>query len=71
MPALTGSELAKRILALRPETPMILCTGYSATINEHSALELGMKAYLNKPVGIGDLARKVRDVLDEGSIATA
>ena len=64
MPGLTGSELAKAALEIRPEMPIILCTGYSSVINEEEALALGIRKYLLKPVGREVLARSVRNALD-------
>lgn len=65
MPALSGAKLAEEALSLRPDLPIILCTGYSATLTEEKAMEIGIKRYLNKPVAITDLAKIVRAVLDE------
>lgn len=48
MPGMTGMDLARRMLQLRPDLPIILCTGYSALINqEHRAL--GIKAFAMNP----------------------
>ncbi|MBU0968855.1 MAG: response regulator [Proteobacteria bacterium] len=64
MPALSGAKLAEEVLSLRPDLPIILCTGYSSTISEEKAMEIGIKKYLQKPVGSKDLARIVRSVLN-------
>jgi len=64
MPNMTGKELAKAVLRVRPEIPVILCTGFSEMISPESAKALGIRAYLMKPVTIGDLAGTVREVLD-------
>ena len=66
MPGLTGIELAKEILAIRPETPVILCTGFSELINAEEAHDLGIREYLYKPVTIQDMAITVRRVLAGG-----
>ncbi len=50
MPHLSGAELAGAVLAIRPELPVILVTGYSETINADEAKRLGIRCYLNKPV---------------------
>ncbi|MGZ8175883.1 MULTISPECIES: hybrid sensor histidine kinase/response regulator [Methylobacter] len=50
MPHLSGAELAVAALAIRPELPVILVTGYSETINADEAKRLGIRCYLNKPV---------------------
>ncbi len=64
MPQLTGFELARKVLAIRPELPVILCTGFSETINKEQAQALGIRAYLMKPVSALELGQTVRRVLD-------
>ncbi|HFQ81104.1 MAG TPA: response regulator [Desulfobacterales bacterium] len=64
MPEISGHELAAKFLALRPNFPIILCTGYSSIISKKQALEMGIKLYIHKPVQRCDLVRFVRDVLD-------
>jgi PAS domain S-box-containing protein len=49
MPHLTGAELAQRMMAIRPELPIILCTGQSALIDREKALTIGVRSYLSKP----------------------
>ncbi|MEW6427578.1 MAG: DUF3365 domain-containing protein [Thermodesulfobacteriota bacterium] len=63
MPAITGMELAREILAVRPEMPIILCTGFSELIDREKAKGMGIRGYLMKPVRRRDLARMVRAVL--------
>jgi len=65
MPGLTGSELAKKALAFRPDLPIILCTGFSELTNKEQAQAMGIRAYLTKPVSVRELAQAVREVLDE------
>jgi PAS domain S-box-containing protein len=65
MPDLTGSELARIVLELRPDLPVILCTGYTAAISDKEALALGIKRYAVKPLTARKLAETVREVLDE------
>ena len=64
MPGMTGTELAKKILALRPSIPVILTTGYSDILTEEEARELGVREYLLKPLSTARLAEVVRRVLD-------
>jgi len=65
MPGLTGSELARAILAIRPDLPIILCTGYSHLIDEAGAKELGIRAMIMKPLVKQDVAELIRTVLDD------
>ncbi|OGR16055.1 MAG: hypothetical protein A2X81_08905 [Desulfobacterales bacterium GWB2_56_26] len=66
MPDMTGEELAAKILALRSDIPIVLCTGHSTMIDEERARLQGIKAYHMKPVALKDLAATVRRLLDEG-----
>ena len=65
MPDMTGKGLAKELMAIRPEIPVILLTGFSEQMDEYSAKKMGIKAYLMKPVVMKDLAKEIRGVLDE------
>jgi len=65
MPNMTGMELAKELLKLRPDIPIILCTGYSQHINEDKAKGNGIRALLMKPVVLSEIANTIRLVLDD------
>jgi response regulator RpfG family c-di-GMP phosphodiesterase len=64
MPHMTGDKLAMEMLKIRSDLPIILCTGYSDRISEESALEFGIRKYIEKPIETVKLARSVREVLD-------
>jgi two-component system cell cycle sensor histidine kinase/response regulator CckA len=64
MPDISGSELAVALLKIRPDLPIILCTGYSAKISPETAHELGITDYFLKPFDTEQLLRSVRKVLD-------
>jgi CheY-like chemotaxis protein len=65
MPNMTGGELAKHILAIRPEMPIVLCTGFSEVFTEDKARALGIQGYVMKPISIHDLAKICRGALDQ------
>jgi len=65
MPNMTGDKLAIELIKIRPDIPVILCTGYSKKISDETASEIGIKAFVYKPVVKADLAKTVRKVLDE------
>jgi PAS domain S-box-containing protein len=65
MPKMTGAELAAKLLALRPDLPVLLCTGFSELIDEQRAQELGINGFLMKPFTKRELAAAVRGVLDQ------
>ena len=65
MPDLTGKDLATELLKIRPDIPIILCTGYSSIISKESAKEMGIREFCMKPIDWKQLATTVRKVLDE------
>ena len=67
MPCLTGEELSKRFLEIRPDIPILLCTGYSDQLDAANACAMGIKKFLTKPLEMGNLANIIREVLDENS----
>jgi len=69
MPGITGEELSRNILRNHPGFPIILCTGYSQTMNRKKADEIGVAAFLQKPVILKDLLKKVRQLLDSNDHA--
>jgi|GEM_PF-1831268 len=66
MPDMTGSVLAQQMLTIRPDFPIILCTGFSESIDEEQAAAMGIREYILKPVLKTQLAATVRKVLDHG-----
>jgi len=64
MPRMTGAELATEIQKINPNLPVILCTGYSDTIDGDKAKDIGVKAFLMKPIDAKILAETVRKILD-------
>jgi CheY-like chemotaxis protein len=65
MPKMTGLELAGRMRALRPEIPIILCSGYGLDLEEESIQGSGISAALAKPLNFKNIAETIRAVLDE------
>ena len=67
MPKMTGDHLIIEILKIRPDMPTIICTGYSAKVSEKEATRIGVSSFAMKPLNRVDLAKKVRQVLDESN----
>jgi len=67
MPTMTGDKLAREMMDIRSDIPIILCTGFSARMSETTALDLGIRAYVTKPVLMRQIAETIRKVLDEKS----
>jgi CheY-like chemotaxis protein len=65
MPGLTGEALSRELLRIRPDLPIILCTGFSHVISAERAKALGIQGYLMKPLAIRDLVPIIRHVLDK------
>ncbi|MBI1775340.1 MAG: PAS-domain containing protein [Proteobacteria bacterium] len=63
MPGLTGAMLAERAQALRPNLPVLLCSGFSAQSLEKAKLPPGVAAVLLKPFTPRELVRVTKDVL--------
>ncbi len=65
MPHMTGFELAKNFFQIRPELPLILCSGYSETVSTRTAKQIGIHRFIMKPFNVREIADAVRTVLDE------
>jgi PAS domain S-box-containing protein len=65
MPHMTGEKLAEKLMQIRPDIPVILCTGFSSMIDEKKALGMGIRAFITKPVLKREMAETIRKVLDE------
>lgn len=64
MPGMTGSQLAQKVLKEAPNLPIIMYTGINEIIARKNATNLGIKAFLNKPVVLIETANTLRSVLD-------
>ena len=64
MPGLTGDQLAEKMLALRPDIPIVICTGYSEKVTQKMIDRLGIRALVMKPLVRSDLSTAVRQSLD-------
>jgi len=63
MPGLSGEELVKEIRSIKPDMPIILCTGYSTQMDDKKAKSLGINAFVYKPIVRKDIAKLIRKVL--------
>ena len=68
MPGMTGTELSRQILQIRPDIPIILCTGYSSLVNKEQAKAEGVKGFIDKPMTQQAIATLLRKVLDESRV---
>jgi PAS domain S-box-containing protein len=70
MPTMSGEVFARAILDIRQDIPIILCTGFSHIMSAEKAAQLGLRAFLMKPVNAAALAQTVKNVLAEGQQAS-
>jgi PAS domain S-box-containing protein len=63
MPNMTGVHLTQKLIEIRPDIPVIICTGFSEKISEHKAKAMGIHGYVMKPVIRSELAKKIREAL--------
>jgi CheY-like chemotaxis protein len=66
MPGMTGDLLAARLMEVRPDIPVILCTGFSERISPEKAHGMGIREFLLKPLEFRSLSQILRKVLDKG-----
>jgi len=65
MPGMTGDALARKLMSIRPDLPVIICTGYSQAIDQERAMQIGIKAFVMKPILINEIASAVRKALSK------
>nr|WP_319395784.1 transporter substrate-binding domain-containing protein [uncultured Desulfobacter sp.] len=64
MPGMVGTELSKKILEIRPDIKIMICSGFSDRLEKEKLKDFGVVAFLDKPLSIDVLAKVTRDVLD-------
>jgi PAS domain S-box-containing protein len=68
MPVMTGDILAREMFKVRPDIPIIICTGYSERMSEDEARDMGIMGYAMKPIVMKELAEMIRSVLDKNNL---
>ncbi|MCP4624223.1 MAG: response regulator, partial [bacterium] len=63
-PNMTGKDLAQELLRIRPDFPIVLCTGFSEMITAEKSKQIGIKAFVMKPLVMREIAETLRQVLD-------
>ena len=66
MPQMTGVELAADLVKIRPDLPIILCSGFNESVSPEAARKLNIREFLMKPAKLSDFAKAIRRVLDSG-----
>jgi len=65
MPGITGKELAAEIVRIRPDIPIVLCTGFSDAVTTEGAKGIGIRELVMKPLMLQDLSAMIRRVFDK------
>jgi len=65
MPKMTGDELAKELMRIKPNIPIIICTGFSEKITEEKARAMGIRRLIMKPIVQREMAKAIREALDQ------
>jgi len=67
MPGMTGDKLAQKLMEIRPDIPVILCSGYSEHISAEKAESLGIRKFIMKPIQKKTMAETIKEVLGASS----
>ena len=67
MTDITGDKLAMELMAVRPDIPIVLCTGYSKKISSEAASKMGIRAFIYKPFSMAELAKTIKQTLYEAN----
>jgi len=68
MPGMNGLDLAEKVREIRPDMPVILCSGYNKLLNLQKTKEMGVQ-FINKPIIISDMIRTIRLIFEKGEDA--
>ncbi len=71
MPHLTGTQLAKKILELRPDMPVVLSTGFSEDLDEQTVKAFGIQQFVMKPIVPKELEKAIHEAIDSGEDDTS
>ncbi len=67
MPFMTGEGLGKELLRIRPDVPIILCTGYADLMTSEKSMDMGFQGFIVKPFSIREVSKLIRHVLERKS----
>ncbi len=65
MPKMTGCQLAKEVMDIRPDLPIILCSGYGSLMSPEEVRNMGIKQFIRKPYDTALISAAVREILDK------
>ncbi len=65
MPQMSGVKLSENLKKIRSDIPIIICTGHSSLMDEEKAKDIGISAFVMKPITMSEIAKLIRKVLDK------
>jgi len=68
MPNMIGTQLARNLICIRPDIPVILCSGFPENISPEELKSIGIKEFIMKPISKPEMAKIIRAVLDKNSV---
>lgn len=68
MPNMTGLGLAVELLRIKPDIPVILCTGFSTSVSPERIEKIGIKGLVMKPILVAELSKAIRKALDHRGV---
>ena len=68
MPNMTGTQLARSLISIRPDIPVILCSGFPEDVSTEELKSIGIKEFFMKPISREEIAVIIRAVLDKNSV---
>jgi len=68
MPNMMGTELARNLISIRPDIPIILCSGFPEKVCVEELKSIGVKEFVTKPISRQEIAAIVRKVLEANKL---
>lgn len=68
MPNMTGTQLAEKLISIRPDIPIILCSGFPENVCTEELESIGIKEFIAKPISKQQINKIIRKVLDKSSV---
>ncbi|HEX2585903.1 MAG TPA: PAS domain S-box protein [Steroidobacteraceae bacterium] len=65
MPGMSGLELARKVLAIRPDVPFIITTGFVRSEDYQAAMDVGVRQLILKPNTVDELSVAIQRVLQD------
>ena len=63
MPDMTGIDLARELVLVRPDIPVVLITGYRDVVDAESARKAGVKVVVGKPMTRAEIGLTIKQLL--------